>query len=586
MSENIHIVELSSYESPKITESKRNDWVEYGEDNNYFQFLIDRHHGSSTNNAIINNMSRLIYGRGLDATDASRKPADWAKFVSIVSPESVRKVCKELKMLGQGAFQVIYSDNKKSIVKLEHIPVHLLRAEKCNKDGEIEGYYYSDNWEDVKKFEPKRIPAFGTSKDRIEILYIQPFSVGMKYYSVVDYEGCLPYCILEEEISNYLINVVQNSFSASKVINFNNGVPPEEEQRITANAVKKKFSGSGGDRIVVAFNANKDAATTVEDIPLDDAPAHYEFVSNEAREKILNSHNVTSPMLVGITTENNGFSSNADEIEIASKYFYNTAIRPFQDLILDALKKALAYNGINLDLFFKRLDFLEDIEAKKQEKEAMQMSDDKLESLLNELGEDENEEWELIDAREVDYDNEQELDSQVAEWEQELKDKPSLLSKMWQFATGIASPNRPSEQDKEIDGFYFKVRYKYVGNESPERGFCRAMMRASKIYRKEDIDRMSGLIVNAGFGEFGSDTYDIFKFKGGARCHHKWERRTYVSAKKSASIGSKDTNQISTGKARKFGYRVTNPKEVSMKPNDMPLKGFSPRNNNLPKDVQ
>ena len=54
------------------------------------------------------------------------------------------------------------------------------------------------------------------------------------------------------------------------------------------------------------------------------------------------------------------------------------------------------------------------------------------------------------------------------------------------------------------------------------------MMRVAKIYKKEDIDKMSSSIVNAGFGEFGADTYDIFKFKGGPRCHHKWERRTYV----------------------------------------------------------
>jgi hypothetical protein len=130
------------------------------------------------------------------------------------------------------------------------------------------------------------------------------------------------------------------------------------------------------------------------------------------------------------------------------------------------------------------------------------------------------------------------------------------------------------------------VRYKYVGNEAPERDFCKAMMRASKIYKKEDIDKMGSSIVNAGFGEFGANTYDIFKFKGGARCHHKWERRTYVSMRKTESIGAVGTNQISTNKAEKFGYRVRNPKEVAIMPNDMPLKGFSPNNKNLPSDVR
>ena len=168
-----------------------------------------------------------------------------------------------------------------------------------------------------------------------------------------------------------------------------------------------------------------------------------------------------------------------------------------------------------------------------------------------------------------------------------MKPKKSLLSKLMELVgTGRANPNKPSAQDKEIDGFYFKVRYKYVGNEAPERDFCKAMMRASKIYKKEDIDKMSISVVNAGFGEFGADTYDIFKFKGGPRCHHKWERRTYVSMRKNASIGSQDTSQVSTGKAEKFGYRVRNPKEVAMQPNDMRYKGYSPNNPNRPQDAR
>jgi len=111
-------------------------------------------------------------------------------------------------------------------------------------------------------------------------------------------------------------------------------------------------------------------------------------------------------------------------------------------------------------------------------------------------------------------------------------------------------------------------------------------MRANKIYKKEDIDKMSSSIVNAGFGEFGADTYDIFKFKGGPRCNHKWERRTYVSTRKTESIGAKGTNEISTAKAAKFGYFPITPKEVATMPKDMPRKGFSPNNTNLPSDAR
>jgi hypothetical protein len=170
-----------------------------------------------------------------------------------------------------------------------------LRAEKCNKDGEIEAYYYSDDWTDVKKYPPTRIPAYGYSKDKIEILFAKPYAVGMKYYSYVDYNGAVPYALLEEEVADYLINEVQNGFSGTKVVNFNNGVPTEEQQSIITNKVLSKLTGSKGQKVIVAFNDNMDTKTTVDDLPLNDAPEHYTYLSEECMRKIMLGHNVTSP---------------------------------------------------------------------------------------------------------------------------------------------------------------------------------------------------------------------------------------------------------------------------------------------------
>jgi len=534
---------------------------------------------------VINNISRLIYGKGLSARDAAKRPNDYAAALSIVSKDTLRAAAKDLKMLGSFAFQVIYSKDRKSVVQIEHLPVHLTRPEKCDSKGNINAYYYSDNWEDTRKYIPQRIPCFGTSTASIEIMVCGNYSVGMKYFNEVDYQGALDYCVLEEEIATYLINETQNSFSPTMVVNFNNGQSTEEQRKQTANNVMNKLTGSAGKKVVVSFNDNKELATTVEPIALNDAPQHYEYLSNESRNKILVGHNVTSPMLVGISPDGQGFSSNADEIDVAAKYFHNTVIVPFQELIIDALDQIFAFNGIKLDLYFKRLNLLEDLEAVQQAKDVAMSSQKSISDIIAQFGEEENlDGWELVDEREVDYNKESDLDAQLNDY---FKPKANLLSKIWNFVTtGTANPNASSSQDQEVDGFYFKVRYQYTGNPTPERDFCRAMMSANKLYRKEDIVRMGQQVVNAGFGEFGADTYDIFLYKGGARCNHKWLRKTYVSASRSVDVNNPNAKTISTNKAQKFGYRVDNPTEVSMMPNDMPLKGFSPRNNNLPSDVR
>jgi len=591
---NIHVLELSTYTTPTVQESKRDNWVEFGEDNNYFQFIIDRYVNSTTNSAVINNVSRLIYGRGLSALDANKKPNEYAQMMALFHSDCIRKIVLDRKMFGQFAVQVHYSKDHKKILKAYHIPVNLLRAEKCNKDGEIEGYYYSDNWEDTRNYVPKRIPAFGYSNEQVEILYSKPYAVGMKYYSLPDYQGGLPYAKLEEEIADYLINEVQNGFSGTKVVNFNNGVPTEEQQQIIKGKVLSQLTGSRGQKVIVAFNNNQESKTTVDDLPLNDAPDHYTYLSEECVKKIMLAHNITSPLLFGLGSTN-GFSSNADEIKNASILFDNMVIKPIQDQIIEAFDKILAYNGVSLKLFFKTLQPLEfvDLENAQTEEQVAEETGTELSKVNTDLEEilaqvDANqlgEGWIMVDEREV-GDNEDELDLQLINKEFDLSANKTVLSRLINLVqTGSPKPKLKSSQDKKVgDLKYFKVRYKYTGNKTPDRKFCKAMMaNEDRLFRKEDIDEMSKRAVNPGFGEFGANTYDIFRFKGGARCHHKWSRVTFMLDLNSIEKGYEE---IGTRAAEIKGYKVTNPYEVSIYPNNLPLKGFSPRNKNLPKDAK
>ena len=584
---NIHILELSTYSQPDIIEDSKNDWVEYGVNNDHYEFLIDRYKNSTTNNSIINNVARLIYGKGLNASNASKKPNEFAQMKSLFKPKTLRALALNEYMLGCGVIQCIFDEKHTKVIRVEAVKTKHVRPAKCNEDGEIEAYYYSDNWSDTKKFPPKRIPAFGTSKEPIEFLVYGKDSIDLKYFSEVDYQACIPYCVLEEEISNYLINDTQNGFSGTKVVNFNSGTPSEEQQRLIANKVKGQLTGAQGDKVIIAFNDNQEEKTTVEDIPLNNAPEHYTYLSTEAQAKILNNHNVVSPMIVGITTANSGFSSNGDEIEVATKFFYNQTVKPHQELLIDAIDEILAFNGISLKLYFENLNLLQT----REEVETVLEDNTKLTSFLDTLGEEESDDWELIDSREVNYDEEEELDKQFNDFGQSTIDKvKNALIKL--ASTGTARPNAQSAQDKQVDGNYFKVRYKYVGEGSGQREFCNKMMASNKIYRKEDIMMMGTpeeggtQVVNKGFGEFGADTYSVWLYKGGPRCRHKWERRTYMSKSRTIDANSPLAPTVSTGKARKFGYNPVNERQVSMKPNDMPLKGFSPNNQNLPSDVR
>jgi hypothetical protein len=579
-SSKIHVVNFSSYTTPAIKEVQGKDWVEYGEDNNYFQYLIDRYNGSPTNNAILNSLIDLTYGKGIDATDSARKPSEYALMKGLFTKDCVKKLVADYVMMGQCAIQVVYSQDHNTIVRVEHIPIETLRAERCNDEGEVEGYYYAKSWSDVKsrKETPIRIPAFGTSKEGLEILYIKPYRAGFYYYSPVDYQGGLPYAELEEEVANYHINNIQNGLSPSMLINFNNGVPSEEERRQIENQIAQKFSGSSNaGKFILAFNDNKDLAATVDPVQLSDASEQYQFLSQEATQKLMVSHRIVSPMLLGIK-DNTGLGNNADELKTASTLMDNIVIRPKQELLLDAFETILHYNDIRLNLYFKTLqplEFTEDIvtpmDAETREEEtgvklsSQEPSDEQFDEVfaaLEEVGEVINEdEWELVDERPVDYEAEQ------------------ALSKYAFASTGAAFPNAKSSQDGVTDeGRRYKVRYSYApeSTRANSREFCRKMVAASKVYRKEDIERMEGQAVNAGFGPSGASTYSIWLYKGGARCHHFWMRKTYLAKAEGVTPDVGNPNaEVSVNQARRAGVDLEqNPSDVAKRPTDMPNNGF------------
>ena len=354
------VVNLSNYASPEIIETSNKKWVSFGADNAYFSYLIQRYEGSPTNNAIINSISLMIYGRGLDALNSNKKPEQYAQMISLFKTDMVRKVSHDLKLLGQCAMQVIYSKDRKTIARVDHIAVENLRAEKCNNKGDIEAYYYSDNWSKVKNVDSTlRIPSFGFSKENIEILYVKPYRAGYKYYSSPDYAGCLEWCETEQLVSNFHLNNTMNSFSPNTLIQFNNGTPNAEERQMLENRITEKFTGTSGAKFVLSFNDNPEAAATVDTLAISDAHNTYNFVSEEATRKIMVGHRVTSPMLMGIGTQGTSLGSNADELKTASLLFDNTVISPFQTLLIDAFDTILAYNQISLKLYFKTLQPLQ-----------------------------------------------------------------------------------------------------------------------------------------------------------------------------------------------------------------------------------
>lgn len=511
----VRAISLSSHKTEVFKEFKPSGkkYVLNGKNNCGYDYVIDRYKYSPTNSAILDSYYSYIYGKGLTANYSVEQADQMAIIQKLFNKDTVRKIVSDYRLFHEASFEIILGKTGNEIAEINHLPKNKVVPSEVNENGEIPSYWYSYDWSDIRKYPPIEIPAFkkGT-KDKKTIFVIKEYTIDDFYFARPSYYSGLNYAELEEQISIYCINHIKNGLSAGYIINVNEGITEDEVKDNFERKVVEKFTGSeNANKFILSFNSNKDNATTLEAVQVSDAHQQYQFLTEEARKQLLTAHKVVSGAILGIQTAT-GFSSNADEIETAFNETMLNVIKPMQDTLTDGFEYVLGQNNITLQLYF------EPLRAKKVEPVVTKMASEKkkIGNDLIELGEDEDlDNYELIECKPIDYDEEEKLTYKFA-------------------STGSANPYRKSVYDTD----FYIFRYRYAGNENPEREFCKNMMRANKIYRREDIEAMSNIVVNPGFGMHPNpdNPYSIWKFKGGGllsadfpggTCKHYWEKLTY-----------------------------------------------------------
>ena len=527
----LDVVQLANYVRPDVKEVSNKDWVMNGDKNSFYTYIIERYNGSPTNRAIIDSYAKLIYGKGLYSKQQAVKPLQFAQVLQKLSKKDLRNICQDYAVFSEASYEAIYKNG--NLEKIKHVPKNQILPNKMNADGDIDGYWYSLDFNQPRKYEPIFIPKWEAGKKNGSyIKVISSYQLGKSYFTDPDYMAGLAYAHLEEEIANFCINYISNDLSIGKIINMNSGEPQSEEVRANVKkAFKKEGQGStNAGNVFINWNDNKDTSITIDNLEVSNAYEQFNWLSEEAQGKILTAHKVVSGKMFGIDSAS-GFSSNADEIETSFNETMLNVIQPKQEVILDDIMETFTDAGFSIDL-----DFIPLREKKQPDPVALsnheQHQDPIVADALLELGEVVSEDWELVDEIEV-----------VGE--------PKLSEISLNLASVPSSfPNVMSEQDTSL----FKIRYKYAGNPNPEREFCAKMMKADKVYRKEDIELAGSKVVNAGLGLKGADTYSIWLYKGGVNCKHFWQRQIYLR---------KNNGKISVNEARKM--------ILELDPKDRPL---------------
>lgn len=308
---------------PKYVENKTNrSYISYGSDNKWPQYLFDLYCDVTTLNTCLNGQTNYILGNGIQEDFEINNQGE-------LFSELLKKCAFDYGLYGGFAVQII----RDLVGRLSEI--YWVDFKNLRTNDDHSKFWYSKSWNRWND-EVVSYPAYKQDDDSpTSILYIKPQS--STTYPICPFNGSLISCEVEKAINSFHLNEIKNNFCGNSIINFNNGVPNEEQQSEIERLINQKFSGDeNAARVMIAYNDSKDNAVTIEKLSEDNLDERYKSLAERSKTQIFNSFRV-SPQLVGDTTAATGF--NSQEYLEAFKVYNRTVIRPLQRDLLKPFEK-------------------------------------------------------------------------------------------------------------------------------------------------------------------------------------------------------------------------------------------------------
>lgn len=345
---------------PKMVEVKGKDWVYYGKNNDYPYYLVDLFNASAKNNAVITGKTQYICGQGLEFTPSGDVLAD-AKTQNFLMNanrfETMNDVFKKITTdfeISNGAYlKLVPNRAKNGFAEVYHIDFTKVRS---NKNNSI--FYVSDEWlteycSEEKPYgnintrvEPITYPAWDfKSFDKEYIIYIKTYRPNLRTYTMPDYAGALTWIEIDKRIGNFHLNNLNNGFSASHIINFNNGEPEKDEQKEIEKKFKNKFtSEENAGKFVLTFSDDQTKAPTVITLTPSDLDKQFDLLNKTCMQEVMTGHKIVSPMLFGIKTE--GQLGGRTELVEAYQLFTNGYVQHRRAVVLEIFNDVFKAMGL------------------------------------------------------------------------------------------------------------------------------------------------------------------------------------------------------------------------------------------------
>lgn len=306
--------------------------VRWGKKNDFPDYLRELYEGANTFHSVVEGIVDYICGNDIEGVQLVQKPdGEQAMNNRGETLAEIVRLCAWDYVVYKGFALAVYRNAVGEVSEIEHLDFRYVRS---NKENDV--FFYSEDWKKGRKF--LTYPKFvkDNTENEVSVLYVTGPKNGKTYPSPL-YEAAIPACEMERAIDEYNLNEINNGFSASYLVNFNSGVPEDDEKKEIERNFNDKFSGhKNAGRIIFSFNEGKEAMTVMQRLDVQDFQDKYDSVSKRSRQQIFTAFRA-NPNLFGIPTESLGFSS--EEYDSAFKLFNRTVVQPIQRLLVASFQK-------------------------------------------------------------------------------------------------------------------------------------------------------------------------------------------------------------------------------------------------------
>lgn len=331
----IFLAAIDKYTETNIVDAEEKkingkDFISWGSDNKYPNFLWGLYNTCSTLQTIINGTGDYVCGDDIVCNVSG--------FTSTVNKKGetmsdiIQKIAIDYLVFGSFAVQVIRNING-GVAEIYWLDINKLRSDEKN-----EVFYYSEDWnKSYGRVKTLIYPKFKQGDSNPTSIFYFKGNKSRGVYGMPIWAAAVKNAQIENNITDFHLNEIENNFMTSKLISFNNGQPSDEQKEEIERNLNEKFAGAkNAARVMISFSDSKENAPEVISLSTDDFAERYASLEKRNKEQIFCAFRAT-PVLFGLVTESNGFATS--EYSDSYKLFNKTVVSPVQTAIKDTFDK-------------------------------------------------------------------------------------------------------------------------------------------------------------------------------------------------------------------------------------------------------